>query len=106
MLAQEGGIKEGVRRTRVDQRLNGDRRLTGDEDVDQQGKVTGNGVGEGTRERKGGRREGGSNERGRRGGVVMHEEEQKGDAKVREPRDQSIQGLCRDNQGKPSTNWK
>ena len=49
MLAQEGGIKEGVRRTRVDQRLNGDRRLTGDEDVDQQGKVTGNGVGEGNR---------------------------------------------------------
>ena len=30
MLAQEGWIQEGVRRTRVDQRLNGDRRLTGD----------------------------------------------------------------------------
>ena len=49
MLAQEGGIEEGVRRTRVDQRLNGNRRLIGDEDVDQQGKVTGNGVGEGNR---------------------------------------------------------
>ena len=49
MLAQERWIQEGVRRTRVDQRLNGNRRLTGDEDVDQQGKVTGNGVGEGNR---------------------------------------------------------
>ena len=49
MLAQEGGIEEGVGRTRVDQRLNGNRRLAGDEDVDQQGKVTGNGVGEGNR---------------------------------------------------------
>ena len=46
MLAQEGGVEEGVRRTRVDQRLNGNRRLTGDEDMNQQGKVTGNGVGE------------------------------------------------------------
>ena len=53
MLAQEGGIEEGVRRTRVDQRLNGDRRLTGDEDMNQQGKVTRNGVGEGNRKRKG-----------------------------------------------------
>ena len=67
------------------------------------------GNGGGRKER---RREGGSRERGRRGeggvgrGVVMQEEEQKGDAKVREPRDQSIQGLCRDSQGKPSTNWK
>ena len=43
---------------------------------------------------------------GEGGGVVMQEEEQKGEAKVREPRDQSIQGLCRDSQGKPSTNWK
>ena len=29
-------------------------------------------------------------------GDVMHEEEQKGEAKVREPRDQSMHGLCRD----------
>ena len=49
MLAQEGWIQEGVRRTRVDQRLNGNRRLTGDEDMNQQYKVTGNGVGEGNR---------------------------------------------------------
>ena len=40
------------------------------------------------------------------GGGVMQEEEQKGEAKVREPRDQSMQGLCRDSQGNPSTNWK
>ena len=49
MLAQEGGVQEGVGRTRVDQRLNGDRRLIGNEDMNQQGKVTGNGVGEGNR---------------------------------------------------------
>ena len=40
------------------------------------------------------------------GGDVMQEEEQKGEAKVREPQDQSMQGLCRDNQGNPSTIWK
>ena len=33
----------------------------------------------------------------------MQEEEQNGEAKVREPRDQSMQGLWRDSQGKPST---
>ena len=38
------------------------------------------------------------------GGDVMQEEEQKGDAKVREPRDQSMHGLCRDSHGNPSTN--
>ena len=36
-------------------------------------------------------------------GGVMQVEEQKGEAKVREPRDQSMQGLYRDSQGKPST---
>ena len=53
MLAQKGWIQKGVRRTRVDQRLDGNRRLTGHEYVDQQGKVTRNGVGEGNRKRKG-----------------------------------------------------
>ena len=52
MLAQEGWVQEGVRRTRVDQRLNGNRRLAGDEDVDQQGEIARNGVGEGNRKRK------------------------------------------------------
>ena len=52
MLAHKLRIQEGVRRTRVDQRLDGDRRLAGHEYVDQQGKVTGNGVGEGYRKRK------------------------------------------------------
>ena len=57
--------------------------------------------------RKEGRRGGGSSERkGEEGGDVMQEEEQKGEAKVREPRDQSMQGLCRDSQGNLSTNWK
>ena len=53
MLAQKGWIQKGFRRTRVDQRLDGNRRLTGHEYVDQQGKVTRNGVGKGNRKRKG-----------------------------------------------------
>ena len=53
VLAQKGWIQKGVRRTRVDQRLDGNRRLTGHEYVDQQGKMTRNGVGEGNRKRKG-----------------------------------------------------
>ena len=52
MLAQKGWIQKGVRRTRVDQRLNGNRRLAGNKDVDQQGEVTGGGVGERDRKRK------------------------------------------------------
>ena len=49
---------------------------------------------------------GGEGRGGEGGGVVMQEEEQKGEAKVREPRDQSMQGLCRDSHGNPSTIWK
>ena len=52
MLAQEGWIQEGVRRTRVDQRLDGNRRLTGHEYVDHQDEMARNGVGEGNRKRK------------------------------------------------------
>ena len=52
MLAQEGRIQEGIRRTRVDQRLDGDRRLTGHEYVDQQGEMTRDGVRKGNRKRK------------------------------------------------------
>ena len=44
MLAQEGWIQEGVGRTRVDQRLDGNRRLTRHEYVDQQGEMTRDGV--------------------------------------------------------------
>ena len=58
--------------------------------------------------------EGGSSKKGRRrggerrggGGGVTEVEEQKGEAKVRAPRDQSMQGLCRNSQGNPSTSWK
>ena len=52
MLAQEGGVQKGVRITRVDQRLDGNRRLTGHEYVDQQGEMARNGEGEGSRKRK------------------------------------------------------
>ena len=52
MLAQEGWIQEGVRRTRVDQRLDGNRRLAGHEYVDQQGDMARDGVGERKRKRK------------------------------------------------------
>ena len=52
MLAQEGWIQEGVGRTRVDQRLDGNRRLTGHEYVDQQGEMTRDGVGKGSSRRK------------------------------------------------------
>ena len=52
MLAQKGWIQKRVRRTRVDQRLDGNRRLTGHEYVDQQGEMARNGVGEGNRKRK------------------------------------------------------
>ena len=50
-----------------------------------------------------GRRRGGGRRGGEGGGVVMQEEEQKGEAKVREPRDQSMQGLCRDSHWNPRT---
>ena len=53
VLAQKGWIQKGVKRTRVDQRLDGNRRLTGHEYVDQQGEMARNGVGEGNRKRKG-----------------------------------------------------
>ena len=56
---------------------------------------------EGRGEERGGEERGGGG-----GGGVMQVEEQKGEAKVREPRDQSMQGLCRDSQGNPSTIWK
>ena len=52
MLAQEGWIEKGVGRTRVDQRLDGNRRLIGHEYVDQQGEMTRDGVREGNRKRK------------------------------------------------------
>ena len=50
---QDGGVQEAVRGTRVDQRLDGDWRLTGDEEVDQKGEVT-----------RVGRREGGGKGKG------------------------------------------
>ena len=50
MLAQERWIQEGIGRTRVDQRLDGNRRLAGHEDVDQQSEMARDG------ERKGGRK--------------------------------------------------
>ena len=53
MLAQEGWIQEGVGRTRVDQRLDGNRRLTGHEYVDQQGEMARDGEGKGGRKRRG-----------------------------------------------------
>ena len=34
MLAQKGGVQKGVGRTKVTQRLNGNRREAGNEDVD------------------------------------------------------------------------
>ena len=51
MLAQEGRIHEGVGRTRVDQSLDGNRRLAGNEYVDQQGKVARDGEGKRGRRR-------------------------------------------------------
>ena len=45
VLAQEGRIHKGVGRTRVDQSLDGDRRLAGHEYVDQQGKTARGGEG-------------------------------------------------------------
>ena len=56
--------------------------------------------------RRGGGGRGGEGRGGEGGGTVMQEEEQKGEAKVREPRDQSMQGLCRDSHGNPRTTWK
>ena len=44
---------EGVERARVDQSLDGDRRLAGDEDVNQQGEVTWGGEGERDGKREG-----------------------------------------------------
>ena len=58
VLAQEGRIDKGVGRTRVDQSLAGDRRLAGNENVDQQGKVARGG------ERKGDRRGGSASQPG------------------------------------------
>ena len=52
MLAKEGRIHEGVGRTRVDQSLDGNRRLAGNEYVDQQGKVARGGEGKGGRRRE------------------------------------------------------
>ena len=52
-MAQEGWIQEGVERTRVDQRLDGNRRLTEHEYVDQQGEIARDGVRKGDRKRKG-----------------------------------------------------
>ena len=49
---------------------------------------------------------GGEGEGGEGGGGVRQEEEQKGEAKVREPRDQSMQGLWRDSHENPRTIWK
>ena len=46
---------------------------------------------------------GGERGGGEGGGDVRQEEEQKGEAKVREPKDQSMQGLCRDSHGNPRT---
>ena len=51
MLAKEGRIHKGVGRPRVDQGLDGDRRLAGNEDVDQQGEMTRGGEGERRRRR-------------------------------------------------------
>ena len=44
---QDGGVQEAVRGTRIDQRLDGDWRLTGDEEVHQESKVRGGGEREG-----------------------------------------------------------
>ena len=52
MLAQEGRIHERIERTRVDQSLDGNRRLAGHEYVDQQGEMTRDGVRKGKRKRK------------------------------------------------------
>ena len=49
---------------------------------------------------------GGEGRGGEGGGGVRQEEEQKGEAKVRELRDQSMQGLWRDSHGNPRTIWK
>ena len=51
MLAQEGRIHEGIGRTRVDQSLDGNRRLAGHEYVDQQGEMARGGEGKGGRRR-------------------------------------------------------
>ena len=53
VLAQKGRVQEGVGRARVNQSRNGDRRLAGDEDMNQQGKVTWGGVGKGDGKREG-----------------------------------------------------
>ena len=53
MLAQEGRIHERIGRTRVDQSLDGNRRLAEHEYVDQQGKMARNGEGKGGRKRRG-----------------------------------------------------
>ena len=37
--SQDGGVEEVVRSTRVDQRLDGDRRLTGWAEVDEEGEM-------------------------------------------------------------------
>ena len=58
---------------------------------------------EGGRGRSGEGGGGGEERGGDGGGEVRQEEEQKGEAKVREPRDQSMQGLCRASHGNPRT---
>ena len=79
---------------------------------EQKGIWGGNGGGRKERRGKGGsseegerRRGGGRGGEGRGGeGDGRQVEEQKGEAKVRMPRDQFMQGLCLDSQGKPRTN--
>ena len=44
---QDGGVQEAVKGSRIDQRLDGDWRLTGDEEVYQESKVRGGGEREG-----------------------------------------------------------
>ena len=52
MLAQEGRIHERIGRARVDQSLDGNRRLARHEYVDQQGKMARGWEGEGGRKRR------------------------------------------------------
>ena len=52
VLAQEGRIHERIGRTRVDQSLDGNRRLAWNEYVDQQGKMARGGKGKGGRKRR------------------------------------------------------
>ena len=47
MLAQDGEVQEAVRRARVDEGLNGNRRLAWDEQMDQEGQMAGESGGEG-----------------------------------------------------------